>query len=60
MNAGDDADAVDWSCCPCVAVHEAIKVDVNVADHGDVVVVDGVVAVDGEATQSWRRKRNAL
>ena len=63
MNAGDDADAVDWSCWRCVAVDVAINVEV--ADHGDVVVVevvvvDGVVVVDDEAAQSRSRKKNAL
>ena len=65
MNARDDADAVDWSCCRCVAVDQAINVDVEVANHGDVavvdvVVVDGVVVVDDEAAQSQRRKENAM
>ena len=53
----DDADAVDWSCCRCVAVDQAINVDVEVADHDDVAVVNGVVVVDDEAAQSRRRKK---
>ena len=35
-------------------------VDVEVAGQVDVAVVDGVVVVDDEAAQSWRRKKNAL
>ena len=62
MDASDDADVVDWSCCRCVVVDQAINVDVGVADHVDVavvdvLVVDGVVVVDDEAAQSWRRKK---
>ena len=65
MDASDEADAVDWSCCRCVVVDQAINVDVNVADHGDVavvevVVVDGVVIMNDETAQSRRRKKNAL
>ena len=65
VDASDEADAVDWSCCRCVAVDQAINVDVEVADHGDVAVVDvvvadGVVVVEDEAAQSRRRKKNAL
>ena len=57
MNAGDDADAVDWSCCRYVVVDVALYFDVEVADHDDVAivevaVVDGVVVVDEEAAQS--------
>ena len=63
MDTGDDVDAVDWSCCRCVVVDQAI--DVNVADHGDVavvdvVVVDDVVVMDDEAAQSRRRKKCAM
>ena len=62
MNAGDDTNAVDWSCCRYVDVDIAINVNVEVADHNDVavvevVVVDGVVVVDDEAAQSRRRKK---
>ena len=61
MDASDDADAVDWSCCRCVAVDQAINVDVEVADHGVAVIkvfmVDDVVVVDDEAAQSRRRKK---
>lgn len=65
MNAGDGTDAVDWSCCRCVAVDQVVNVDVEVTDHGDVavvevVVVDGVVIMDDETAQSRRRKKNAL
>ena len=60
MDASDDADAVDWSCCRCVAVDQATNVDVKVADHGDVAVVDGLVVVDDEAAQSRRRKKCAV
>uniref|UniRef100_M8BHJ1 DUF1618 domain-containing protein n=1 Tax=Aegilops tauschii TaxID=37682 RepID=M8BHJ1_AEGTA len=66
----DDADAVEWSCYRCVAVDQAINVDVDVADHGDVAMVDvavvdvvvvyGVVIVDDEAAQSRRRKKSAM
>ena len=49
MNVGDDVDHVDWSCCRYVAVDVAINVNVEVADHGDVAVVE-VVVVDGEET----------
>ena len=56
MNAGDDADAVDWSCWRCVAVDVAINVEV--ADHGDVSVVE--VVMDDEAAQSLEAQRNAL
>ena len=60
MNAGADADAVDWSCCRYVVVD--IVINVEVADHGDVavaevVMVDGVVVVDDEAAQSRRHKK---
>ena len=63
MDASDEADAVDWSCCRRVVVDVAFNVEV--ADHGDVavvevVVVDGVVVVDDEAAQSRRRKKKAL
>ena len=44
MDASDDADAVDWSCCRCIVVHVVFCVDVEVADH-DVAVVDVVVVV---------------
>ena len=42
-----------------------IAINVEVADHGDVavvevVVVDGVVVVDDEAAQSRRRKKCAM
>ena len=60
MDASNEADVVDWSCCRCVAVDQAINVDVEVADHGDVAVVDDIVVVDDEAAQSRRRKKNAL
>ena len=56
MDAGDDVDAVDWSCRRCVAVDVVVCVDVDVAVV-EVVVVDGVVVVDDEAAQSWRRKK---
>ena len=39
MDASDDADAVDWSCCRCVAVDVALDVDVEVADR-DIAVVE--------------------
>ena len=40
------------SCC-----RRSRVVDVEVAGQGDVAVVDGVVVVDDEATQSWRCKK---
>ena len=40
------------SCC-----RRSRVVDVEVAGQGDVAVVDGVVVVDDEAAQSWRRKK---
>ena len=43
------------SCC-----RRSRVVDVEVAGQGDVAVVDGVVVVDDEAAQSWRRKKKAL
>ena len=44
MDASDDADGVDWSCCRCVAVDVALDVDVEIAGR-DVAVVDVVVVV---------------
>ena len=56
MDAGDDVDAVDWSCRRCVAVDVVVYVDVDVAVV-EVVVVDGVVVMDDETAQSRRRKK---
>ena len=39
VDASDDADAVDWSCCLCVVVDIAVDVDVEVVDR-DVAVVE--------------------
>ena len=39
MDASDDADVVDWSCCRCVAVDDGMDVDVEVVGP-DVAVVD--------------------
>ena len=44
MDASDDADVVDCSCCRCVAVDIALDVDVEVVGP-DVAVVDVVVDV---------------
>ena len=44
MDASDDADVVDWSCCRCVAVDDVMDVDVEVVSP-DVAVVNVVVDV---------------
>ena len=44
MEASDDTDVVDWSCCRCVAVDDVMDVVVDVVSP-DVAVVDVVVDV---------------
>lgn len=55
MDARDDVNVVDWSCCRCVAVDVDCDINVEVAGHVvvvvEVVLIDGVVIMDDEGAK---------